>query len=118
MATAQQQIPAQQVQNATNGNNILQTTVQLVQRYWLRVTVQMQEGTGTRPAANLPYTLTQQDAQNNANWIVLSNSITHISSGEAKFAIPGAGRYRLYVKEPNVTIPAGNTFPHPVSPTP
>ncbi|CAJ0705457.1 hypothetical protein LMG19089_03846 [Ralstonia edaphis] len=113
MATAQQQIPAQQVQNATNGNNILQTTVQLVQRYWLRVTVQMQEGTGTRAAANLPYTLTQQDAQNNANWIVLSNSITHISSGEAKFAIPGAGRYRLYVKEPNVTIPAGNTFPIP-----
>ncbi|WP_197342661.1 hypothetical protein [Ralstonia solanacearum] len=118
MATEQQQIPAPQVQSAPNGNNILQTTVQLIQRYWLRVAVKMQEGGGTRPAANLPYTVVKHDAQGDGAWTVLSNGITHASNGEARFAIPGAGRYRLYVKEPNVTIPVGSPFALPYHQTP
>ncbi|RBZ02159.1 hypothetical protein, partial [Klebsiella pneumoniae] len=62
MATEQQQIPAQQVQSAANGNNILQTTVQLVQRYWVRVTVTMNEENGQpRVASKLPYILVAQD---------------------------------------------------------
>lgn len=86
MATAQQQIPAQQVQNATNGNNILQTTVQLVQRYWVRVTVKMREGAGTVNAGNLPYILVAQDGE---RWTVLSTGITGMSNGRASFGIPG-----------------------------
>lgn len=110
MATAQQQIPAQQVQNATNGNNILQTTVQLVQRYWVRVTVKMREGAGTVNAGNLPYILVAQDGE---RWTVLSTGITGMSNGRASFGIPGGGRYRAYTKEPSRTFPTGATFEVP-----
>ena len=110
MATAQQQIPAQQVQNATNGNNILQTTVQLVQRYWVRVTVTMNEENGPpRVASKLPYILVVQDG---SLWTVVSTGVI-ASTGRASFGIPGAGRYRAYVKEPTRTFQAGSRFDIP-----
>ncbi len=110
MATEQQQIPAQQVQSAANGNNILQTTVQLVQRYWVRVTVTMNEENGQpRVASKLPYILVAQDGN---LWTVLSTGVI-ASTGRASFGIPGAGRYRAYVKEPTRTFQAGTAFEIP-----
>lgn len=99
MQQAQQQIPAQQVQAAPNQNGLLQTTVAINQRYWIRITVQMLEGGNPRTAANLPYVVVRQAAEN-APWSVVTTGITGTSNGEARFSIPGAGRYRIYVKEP------------------
>lgn len=112
MATAQQQIPAQQVQNATNGNNILQTTVQLVQRYWVRITAQMREDGPPHisSAGNLPYVLVMQEGE---RWTVLSTGLTGVSNGRASFGIPGAGRYRAYTKEPTRTFHTGAAFDIP-----
>ncbi|KAA6125209.1 hypothetical protein [Cupriavidus cauae] len=102
----------EQVRVIQNESGLLRTIVSINQRYWIHIDVQMRDNGNTCAAGNLPYVVTRQDVVA-IGWRVVETGITSTSTGEARFSIPGAGRYRLYVKEPGKTFMPDATFPIP-----
>ncbi|MBK0056870.1 hypothetical protein [Stenotrophomonas sp. S39] len=97
-----------------DGDGVTMSVCRLDQVYYAKIKLQMKNGGKTVPASILPYVIVHATTETPDTWRVAPHppeiAQRTPGSGTILIRVEGAGRYRLYIKEPTEDFPENALF--------